>query len=114
MSQNELNMSIEKLEGYEPVFPIGQTLLVQVIEPPKTASTKSGIIVNTDLLSTGADRPFLKVLRVSSDLEDTRICAGDIVEVFQSDRVSCFFNKSGDTVAIIKYDSVSGVYKFRG
>lgn len=114
MSLTELNMSIENLDGYEPVFPIGQTLLVQVIEPPKEAKTKTGIIVNTDLLSTGADRPFLKVLAVSNDIQDTRVGKGDIVEVFQSERVSCFFNKKGDTVAIIKYDSVSGVYKFRG
>lgn len=114
MSLTELNMSIEKMDGYEPIFPIGQTLLVQVIETPKEAKTKTGIIVNTDVLSTGAERPYLKVIAVSDDVEDKRISSNDIIEVYQSERISCFFNKKGDTVAIIRFEAVSGVYKFRG
>jgi co-chaperonin GroES (HSP10) len=108
-------MNVEDFEkAYADPVPINGTVLVEVVEKDPTRTTKGGIIVQEDAMSTGiVVNPYLVVLALANDVIDTvksDVEVGDIIQI-STNRVNAFLGKDMVRLGLVASEDISAVHK---
>jgi hypothetical protein len=108
-------MNVEDFEKtYADPVPVNGAVLVEVVEKDPTRTTKSGIIVQEDAMSTGiVVNPYLLVLALADDIDEAvkgKIEVGDIIQI-STNRVNAFLGKDMVRLGLVASEDISAVHK---
>ena len=108
-------MNVEDFEKtYADPVPVNGAVLVEVVEKDTTRTTKGGIIVQEDAMSTGiVVNPYLVVLALAEDIDEAvrgKVEVGDIIQI-STNRVNAFLGKDMVRLGLVASEDISAIHK---
>ena len=108
-------MNVEDFEKtYADPVPVNGAVLVEVVEKDTTRTTKGGIIVQEDAMSTGiVVNPYLVVLALAEDIDEAvrgKVEVGDIIQI-STNRVNAFLGKNMVRLGLVASEDISAIHK---
>ena len=108
-------MNVEDFEKtYADPVPVNGAVLVEVVEKDTTRTTKGGIIVQEDTMSTGiVVNPYLVVLALAEDIDEAvrgKVEVGDIIQI-STNRVNAFLGKNMVRLGLVASEDISAIHK---
>ena len=108
-------MNVEDFEKtYADPVPVNGAVLVEVVEKDTTRTTKGGIIVQEDTMSTGiVVNPYLVVLALAEDIDEAvrgKVEVGDIIQI-STNRVNAFLGKDMVRLGLVASEDISAIHK---
>ena len=99
---------------YADPVPVNGAVLVEVVEKDTTRTTKGGIIVQEDTMSTGiVVNPYLVVLALAEDIDEAvrgKVEVGDIIQI-STNRVNAFLGKNMVRLGLVASEDISAIHK---
>jgi co-chaperonin GroES (HSP10) len=108
-------MNVEDFERtYADPVPVNGAVLVEVVEKDPTRTTKGGIVVQEDAMSTGiVINPYLVVLALADDIDEAikgKVEVGDIIQI-STNRVNAFLGKDMVRLGLVASEDISAVHQ---